>query len=297
MIDISLAQQKSVAIYGLGDGGIKARKWLEDNHNICVKYYIDSFSFESSFDGLPLFNFSKINNDNLDVDSVVIASVENFNSIALGLANKRIPYIRWLPVKSYYYKSDVGNFAYKPIPKVANTSIKELIWKLNFESDGSEGETDFHCQFIEEASIFYNGELGFKKIALVREPISRFVSAFVHCCNDLNYFNGSFSDDINAFIKSFHYLYLGQFTHVHFCPQFEFLGSSPQAYDKIYNMSDLHEFYDDLAVDGHIVERKIRNSSSSKKIDYFRRQLNSESIDFIKKLYLSDIEIYGRFFK
>jgi hypothetical protein len=294
MKKFSLIDSKQTAIFGTSELGRKARNWVEKTLKLEVAFFLDSYRTEGQLDGLPIVHFSQAKNN---VDFVVIASESHYEEMSTALLALDIPFTRWLPIKSYFFKSSEGLFAYKPVPKIANTSMKELIWCLNNTISGDEGNTDFHNQFIKDKSLFYTDEKEFDKIVFVRDPLERFISAFVHCMVKLQYFRGRFSDDINLFVDSFAYAYLQRFTHLHFCPQTEYLGINTTSYSKIYTLENLEPFNEYLTNKGISRQLEIRNVSESAQKKYFRNQLTDQNVERINQFYADDYKVFGDYFK
>ena len=74
MFHSSFSKGQSAAVFGGGEVAKKARKWLEDIHNYEVKYYLNSYYKNTSFDGLPVKCLAELSQSHLDVDFVIIAT-------------------------------------------------------------------------------------------------------------------------------------------------------------------------------------------------------------------------------
>lgn len=148
--------------------------------------------------------------------------------------------------------SEVLNIRYYPVPKVACTSIKQVIFELEHGApfaDGSIHKAYGTTAFGRAQEERKPGEL---RIALVRDPVERFISAYrnrVHGHEeaahwklrkeglplDLKPFPSpkEFVHNLAAYQARVHSL-----KH-HTLPMVTFLGRDPKFYDHVFDMSDM----------------------------------------------------------
>lgn len=167
--------------------------------------------------------------------------------------------------------------AYFPSRKVANTSIRLALKEL------AEGPDDYWSSPdvpISPLTRYY--ARGCRKIAVVRDPVKRFLSAYgnrVDFHNDITrQSNDRFvvkvlklqeKPDISTFCKDFYWYYgLNDKIRRHFRLQHKYLGKDLGYFDKIYTIEDL----DQLALD--------ISGMAGKPVTLQRLQTGGPKIDF-----------------
>ncbi|WP_413161120.1 tetratricopeptide repeat protein [Capilliphycus salinus ALCB114379] len=145
---------------------------------------------------------------------------------------------------------------YTPIPKCACTSLKNLIYSLEFQRHYSEKESKKSIHEFWNESIKYVRDLkslkDYFKFAVVRDPVKRFLS----CYKNLVIYQGDLrikpnpeklekaglkSDPtINEFVKELEkYVQISKEVNHHTKPQYLFLGQELAAYDFLCKIEDL----------------------------------------------------------
>lgn len=197
----------------------------------------------------------------------------------------------------YYYISLKLNLIYYPVPKNGSTSVRSLIYEI--EKGVSFPEPYNLAVLWGAAPKFVPLSIpGFDRIAVVRDPIRRFISAYR---NRVLYYNEisrermrnrgvseslperpgimDFISNLNEYRKIWP---IAQHTH----PQTFFLGDDPRFFQRIFHLESLHE------LEGYISERLSRPVS----LPRFRTEgppadeikIPPSAIDYLKKVYEAD---------
>lgn len=177
--------------------------------------------------------------------------------------------------------------AYFPIRKVGGTSIRRALEQV------SEGPHDY----IRTSARPLNAKhirmtRGMHRIAIVRDPVERFLSAYSHRIHDTNDLDAQFQDrwitrlfglplrpDIDTFCRHFRtYYIINDKIRRHFRYQRIYLGPDLGFYQKIYRLKNLQELSDDLSeIAGKAIEiphlmvsgRKLRFEDCSAYVQKF----------------------------
>lgn len=193
------------------------------------------------------------------------------------------------------------------VPKGASTSLKHLIYRLEY------GEV-CHEYFDEERGrfwgvhdkyphiVFSNDRVdnSYRKIAVVRDPVDRFLSAFQNRVPDRRtrkslVDSGLPSDpDMKFYIANLEkYLKAVPDLRHHIRPMVDWLGEDPTYYDEIFSIREAEKLVVEL------------NGLYGETYELERRQLSQRPItkiaigeaeqDWIRKEYAKDYEAFGEF--
>ena len=181
---------------------------------------------------------------------------------------------------------DKEGIAFIHIPKTGGTSV----------SFGLYGEQIPHFTASQLKELYPKRYSKWSKFAIVREPISRFLSSVNYAktggindfSKDINSFVNGFHD-INKFVKAFlNHRTISPISNIHFWPQIDFITHEDGDFlvDYILNFSRLElDMKKALSLD---VSLPRLNSSQEK---FFSRQdLSPDSIAILKEVYKKDFE-------
>jgi hypothetical protein len=159
---------------------------------------------------------------------------------------------------------------YFPAPKNGSTSLRQLFFEL---------ENGFHFRkftingrSMDLFWLYRNQELfkavsapaGYERIAVVREPVSRFLSNYTWLVTDGN---GNFPKklEIDDFIDALEeVMEHSSKARYHLMPQRAFLGADLSYYDRVFRMEDMAELYRYLSERGGLkIELSWENRSSN----------------------------------
>ena len=161
------------------------------------------------------------------------------------------------------------NIAYFPVPKVACSSIKHLLFFLehgkNFEKyvDGAGRKHNIHNSVYPTLNTWEDdwvGAANMHRIAVVRDPVDRFISAYRSRVVHFNELSEASIDaakaallgltpdpSLDQFIDNLdlYRVLSGSIKH-HTDPQSFFLGHTLEYFDRVYKFEELHELESDL---------------------------------------------------
>ena len=185
------------------------------------------------------------------------------------------------------FESKNKTIQYCPTPKCGCTSTKVMIRK------GIEGvidyEEDIHFHYWTDTFKAADVDI---KFCIVREPVSRFLSAYSNRVVNTDEWNIPFVE-LNEFIDNFHnnHYKSNERIHHHFRPQVDFIGPDPNYYDRVFfldEMSLVSEFLSEIM--GKTIKlEKLQTVDSSKNPSWFKKPIPTKTqINSIKSFYEDD---------
>tara|TARA_B100001057_G_scaffold305555_1_gene305679 strand:- start:767 stop:1474 length:708 start_codon:yes stop_codon:yes gene_type:complete len=220
---------------------------------------------------------------------------------------------------------DILKFFYLPVPKNGTSSLKNLIFFLNYDQMYKESEIykilGIHAIYPTQHTLerkyvkpynflkthFKLKFLNYNSLFITRDPIERFLSGFndrVLFQNKLKISYSNNFDKLNFFIDNFEkFLFENRDINWHFSSQYSFLNIYKKKYDKIIfiKLNNIEEFLVKYTK-GLLKERVVKfydkdqynfNSTKSKKsISAITvNDLNSRQIEFINSFYQKDFNL------
>lgn len=198
-----------------------------------------------------------------------------------------------------------GKIGYRDIPKTACTSIKIVLYSLQFNKDferSNHGGKHIHQVMASLNQPLNNAEF---KFIVVRDPIKRFLSAYAnrvifHKELSFNFISKNhpdlldeikvFDPDLNQFIKYLDtYLKIKTIRH-HIKPISNFLNGNDLTYfTNVYKLENLHELEKDLSnISGKkVVFGRFQTGGPKIKIN----ELSSEQFKKLLNFYAKDYEL------
>ncbi|PRY23242.1 sulfotransferase family protein [Aliiruegeria haliotis] len=213
----------------------------------------------------------------------------------------------------HLFKHEVSYFS---VPKCACTSLKLCFFEIEngfpFRSYTANGVSK-HIHNAAYPSVPYakvrRGRIASHwKAAVVRHPIGRVLSCFKNrveyhgeldnvALTDEDRENGVVtSPDLPTFIRHLErYKDLSPPVRHHAEPLSHFLGTDPGYFDRIYPISKVDEFAEEIGRrTGRIVKVGREQVSGSKAS---RKDLSAEEVSKLETLFAEDLELYGEFFE
>jgi len=169
---------------------------------------------------------------------------------------------------------------YRPTPKCGCTSTKVMIHKGINGQIANYGD-DIHDKYT--TSTFIDWPYADIKFCIVRDPVSRFISAYSNrVCrhNDIKFVE--FDEFIDGFCNK--YYESNESIYHHFRPQVDFIGRNPDYYDRIFFLDEMplvSEFLSEI-MGKPIKLEKLQVGKIDKPIP------TETQINFIKSLYEDD---------
>ena len=206
--------------------------------------------------------------------------------------------------------------AYFPVPKAANTSMKHLIHGINtggkFKTRRDENTGRLHHIHREYktpkfADITPERYRKFFKIAIVRDPVERVVSAWrnrvVHhkeledrkSASSIGEIGIPQKPTLSEFVTHLEkYRSINRSISVHTSPLTDFLGESKEYYDLIFDISESHQieiFFSTLTGEKRALPRKQMGGPPAE-----RNELPMELIQKLERTYENDYRVFGSAF-
>ncbi|MEX2478148.1 MAG: sulfotransferase family 2 domain-containing protein [Gracilimonas sp.] len=204
---------------------------------------------------------------------------------------------------------------YIPIPKNACSSMKDSLYLLEF---GHEFDTNLpklkqykshHDYFLKRANAFtgkyqLNQKKDYTRIAIIREPIERFISCYrnrvidledlAHDINELRIAGLEVKPDINSFVKKLEvYRSVNKAINHHTTPQSNFLGHTIEYLDRIYTLADIEELQQLLqSYKPDLKFYKRKSGGTSVKLG----ELSRESLHKLFDFYAEDYNLFSKYF-
>lgn len=203
--------------------------------------------------------------------------------------------------------------AYFPVPKAANTSMKHLIHGINtggkFKTrlDDSTGRLHhIHREYKTPkfSTISPEKYRKFFKVAIVRDPVERIVSAWrnrvVHhkeledakSARSIEALGLPHEPSLTEFVDHLEeYRKINRSISVHTAPLTDFLGSSREYYDLIFDISESRQieiFFSTLTGEKKELPRKQMGGPPAE-----RRELPGELIQKLERTYEADYRVFG----
>lgn len=201
--------------------------------------------------------------------------------------------------------------AYWPVPKNACTSLKYAFYKLRtgdeFVPFRINNHYLYHIHSVFPSKRFKKPNLsqGWKKIAIVRNPVDRIVSAY---CNRILYHNDlgrhkatlaeqglTHQPDFASFIENIEaYRQVSQKIKDHTDPQIDYLGEDASFFDYVTNIKGISNLPDILQCKTLDIPRKQDGGGEYKKeiLNSMGKSLESR----IKEMHRRDYEVFSCFF-
>ncbi|MCP3901796.1 MAG: sulfotransferase family protein [Desulfobacteraceae bacterium] len=214
---------------------------------------------------------------------------------------------------TYPYKLKGTSIYYWPVPKNACTTLKQAIYKFNYDKNFS--STNFfskkygiHDIYRSRSNLSKELDSNNRNFCIIRDPISRFVSLYTNrvlyykeleiCRNKIISVSLKVNPDINYFANNLekYIKYSPEIKH-HALPQVDYLGCNPEQYWRIYKISEIEQ----LSIEIKSITNKSLTINHYKKSDPGLKestllQLTNESIEYLREFYMKDYEIFGRYF-
>lgn len=202
------------------------------------------------------------------------------------------------------------------VPKIACTSIKRFFFEIennrSFQGSVINGSNWSIHQFY-RSRLFENFPKpevldNMYRTTLVRDPLRRFLSAY----SNRAVFHGELSEkkaganlkalglmpdpDIHTFIENFAGYREAQTSIMHHTrPMTEFLGKDPGLYHRVYDISEIEDFRQDILGRLNVDVQMPHAQTGGPKID--SATLSSDEISKIKAFYEEDYDIFGAYLK
>ena len=202
--------------------------------------------------------------------------------------------------------------AYYPVPKCANTSIKLALHKVKFGAEFEPSKKFKHIHrlhptpsFSEIRSLDY---CGFLKVAVIRDPISRFISAWsnrVAFHRELSQFKLSadqssylvqksipFDPDLEAFIEHLEeYRFVSASIRAHTDTLTHYLGEDPSFFHALFRIDQLHLFEKlILSLWGNeVVFPREQTGGTKRSVGTLSPQANAK----LRRIYENDYKVFG----
>ncbi|MEW9617678.1 sulfotransferase family 2 domain-containing protein [Shinella sp. S4-D37] len=208
---------------------------------------------------------------------------------------------------------DKLKIAYFPVPKAANTSMKHLMHSIDtggkFRTKHDEATGHLHHIHREyktpKFSAINPGAYNrFFKIAIVRDPVERIISAWrnrvVHhkeledekCALSIKEIGLPEKPDLSEFVLHLdEYREINKSISVHTAPLTDFLGTSREYYDLIFDISESHQievFFSTLTGEKKKLPRKQTGGPPAE-----RDKLPEDLIRKLEHAYESDYRVFG----
>ena len=204
--------------------------------------------------------------------------------------------------------------AYLAVPKVACTTIKAAFFKLENEVDFNDVDPairPFSVHEVYPTKLFRQVDKsaikGFHKVALVRDPIDRFLSAYRNRVVEKNEIAKSkvverirelglpVKPSLSTFISHLDEYRIVRGIDHHTRPMTNFLGRNPQWFSVLYDISRVDEFLGKIStLTGCRLAASVQNSSGKHRGT--SDILSSSERLILEHLYAEDYEIYGDHF-
>ncbi len=204
------------------------------------------------------------------------------------------------------------SIGYKDIPKVACTSIKEAIYKLQTGNEFSAKEVGVHVHRYYAKKQTDLSLADFKFIVL-RDPIKRFLSGYsnrVTHHKELSYEylskhkhpsakilldkNSILNPGLGQFIEFFEDYYQTPSIHHHLRPVNEIVNGSLEIFDTIYTLENIKELEKDISDFSKKDFKLPRSQTGGKK--YSHKELNSQQMDWLIDFYKEDYKLMQDFY-
>ncbi|MEO0464912.1 MAG: sulfotransferase family 2 domain-containing protein [Pseudomonadota bacterium] len=210
--------------------------------------------------------------------------------------------------------SERAGFAYVPVPKVANSTIKRALldWMDPVAASRAEqrGHVEIHDYFRFRPSFLITEDrfkaMNVYKFAVVRDPVSRFVSAYTNRIHDHRDLETTPTDilmleeaglplkpDLNTFALNIQpYCAACVSIKMHLNPQINVLRD-PALYDRIYSVGELDQLRADLIKTCGVTLDFGRSNPSSMK----KPQLSADALQTVLRYYAPDYQAFPRLLK
>ena len=210
---------------------------------------------------------------------------------------------------------DQYGISYFSVPKCACTSIKHFFFEIENGFEFKRFRVNGEMRHIHNAVY---GSLPFKeevekagaqnwKIAVVRDPISRFLSCYSNkvlkkavlekvTLSDADRKAGlSNAPDLSSYVRDFEgYSRVSKVIYRHTRPMTDYLGSDPSYFDKVYPIGRLDQLVEDVKKRVGDVPALRRRQGNSPKIS--ADALSADETQKIRAIYARDYEVFGALF-
>ena len=261
-----------------------------------VTCFIDSHT-AGEWHGLPRVKVEEAGSYNLDFVLTPVHKPWSLTALYLLEKYDQTP-IPYFPNLDWNFTSEKYRLAYKPIPKVAHSAIKYMLYEMEF---GKEPLTRNPHQF---ADIFLRTfdsdpsiEPDYQYFCVVRDPVDRLISGYRFLRDELGLFT-EYPDNINWFVDNLDKLYLSDYMVTnHLAPQWMFTGRDLARYDDVINLRQLPDFINSCAAirESGVTLKRINERHAKK--DSTTDKLSTDSITRLQEFYRDDYELLGGHFQ
>ena len=206
------------------------------------------------------------------------------------------------------------NLFYASIPKIACTSLKMYFFKLenghDFSSFKANGKrVDIHRIYKPKPmnEILQKNISKFDKIAFVRDPVERFLSAYSNrvifhgdmenklSTKELSNLELPTKPDIHTFIQNYEiYAKISRPIFHHTKAISYFLGNDPTIYERLYKLSEIEIFENDIEKRTNQRIKVPHLQTGGPKVQ--KCELTAAEVSKIKSLYEEDYNNFGSYF-
>lgn len=188
--------------------------------------------------------------------------------------------------------------AFYPVPKNASSMLRDVFFQLEngfpFRSFTINGRQLTLFWLYGHNHLFKPSETpeGYAKIAIVRDPVKRFISNYKFLV--LNKHDTAIKEipDVNTFVSRFEEFVGLPMTGFHLLPQIRFLGPDLNYFDKVFRMEALSDVADYLSERlGTEIRLPVKNQGSDHEVS-----LSEASIEKLKRLYQADYQLLRAFY-
>ena len=209
---------------------------------------------------------------------------------------------------------DKLKLSYTPVPKVACTSLKTMLFEVEngrdfvpFQRNGQE----FHIHNVYQSTVFdprLKERLAtYRRLLLVRDPIQRFLSAYsnrvVHhreLSSEKSHKNLVAHDlapnpNLQEFVaKIRQYMITVDSIDHHTRPLVDFAGIDARFYTRIYKMHEIEVMVHDISsiVGRPLTLKRLQTGGPKLGID----ELDRSAIDILREFYAEDYRVFGEYF-
>jgi hypothetical protein len=212
--------------------------------------------------------------------------------------------------------SDKHKIIYYSVPKIAHSSLMDVMHIVRtgkkFDYENHKIYRTYHTKNFNKVKLT-SEQKNYYKFCVVRDPVDRFVSAFVNriLVEKRHYKNNSDHKQdfilwkkkkfreyptIYQFLKNYENYNENMDLNFHFRPLTSYLGNDPSFFDDVYDISELKSKLIPKLQSITNTKLVLPHKMKGKKIITVK-DLNEEAISQIKLLYRQDYTNYGKYFK
>lgn len=203
--------------------------------------------------------------------------------------------------------------AYFAVPKVACTTIKTKLFQIENGTDLERLTVNgrpfpIHRLYPTRdfADVNHQPLAQYRRFAVVRDPLARFVSAYRNRVLEKNEIANSrhvaelraqglpLQPDLTTFITHLRQYFVVRGISHHFSPMTTFLGPDPAYFERIYDISESDQL---IGLISSLAGRPVQPSRHNASEKGGGAQPTPAQQDWIREFYRHDYEIFGRFFR